>query len=205
MIMKQIVAAFAMLMSVTLLAQKPVSPEEKGLKQADRLRTELQLNEQQYASVRTINQEYAKQVGDVRKNEAIEKKAKHNQVKELKNEREKEISAVLTPEQKVKWEKLRAENKEKKKAKVKERRQNIEALNLSDDQKVRLKETQQAFKAKARALKEEQKASKSERKGAMKLLKVERDSEVRKILTADQFAKWKEMKKNGKKGRGGKK
>jgi Spy/CpxP family protein refolding chaperone len=200
--MKQILTAFALIMSMTLMAQKPVNPGARGLKQAERLKAELQLNDQQYASVRTINQKYAKEFVSVRNNEAMEKKEKHVQLKAMKQERAEDISAVLTPEQKVKWEKLRAENKEKKKAKVKQRKENIESLNLTAHQKTKMKEAHQAFKSKARALKAEEKSSKDDRKAAMKSLKLERDSEVRKILTDEQFAKWKEMKKNGKKGRG---
>jgi Spy/CpxP family protein refolding chaperone len=71
-------------------------------------------------------------------------------------------------------------------------------LNLSKEQMAQLKENQKAMKAKVQALKANDQITVKEMNERKAALREEQKANLQKILTAEQFAKFEEMKKNRK-------
>ncbi len=68
-------------------------------------------------------------------------------------------------------------------------------LNLSDDQSKRIKDIKNSYKGKMTALKTDNSLSKEQRKTQMSDLKKSEEADVKGVLTADQYTKFTEMKK----------
>jgi periplasmic protein CpxP/Spy len=185
--MKYIAGIIAFIVTCPAFAQD-------GSKQAERLKKELQLTEQQFVSVKHTNEKFVKEITDIRNDETLSKESKRKKASLLKESRINEISSVLTAEQKTKWEQITAERREEKKKFKKQRREDLQALELTKDQKSRLKAEQQSFKAAVRDLKSSQTASKQEIKSKRLALKADHKENIKKILSEDQFAKWQTMK-----------
>jgi Spy/CpxP family protein refolding chaperone len=81
-------------------------PEARAKKQTEMMKTELGLTADQVSKVESINLKYAQKGKEQR--EAI-----HKQMKSLREEREKDMTAVLTKEQIEKYNKLKEEQKSK--------------------------------------------------------------------------------------------
>jgi periplasmic protein CpxP/Spy len=76
-------------------------------------------------------------------------------------------------------------------------------LNLNDAQSAKLKSIHDTQKGKMAAIKSDNTLSKEEKKSKIKEMKAAHDTEMKSVLTHEQYTKWSEMKKN-KKGKMGK-
>jgi Spy/CpxP family protein refolding chaperone len=83
-------------------------PEARAKKQTEMMKTQLGLTAEQASKVESINLKYAQKGKEQR--EAI-----HKQMKSLREEREKDMTAILTKEQIEKYNKLKEEYKSKRK------------------------------------------------------------------------------------------
>ena len=81
-----------------------------------------------------------------------------------------------------------------KKGRGKAHSQMAKDLNLSADQKVKLKEIKGSFKGKMQAIKTDQALTKEQKKTQVKDLFAAHEAEVKAVLSADQYAKWSEAK-----------
>ncbi len=86
--------------------QQP-NPEERAKKTTEKMATELGLTEEQKAQILTLNLDQAKKRQAEMEREAAERKAK---MEGMKAHREK-VNAVLTEEQRSKWEELKTEQR----------------------------------------------------------------------------------------------
>lgn len=134
------------------------------------MKTELSLDDAQYASVNEINKKYGE---------------KH---RALRQERESEISKILTPEQSKKWETRRASRQETLKT----------DLSMSDDQFTKFKEASKKFQDQMRELRDSGKADKA----SVKKIRDEHDAEVKSILKKDQYEKLQLIKKYSRRSHG---
>ena len=89
----------------------------------------------------------------------------------------------------------------KKETKKEEHKKLVADLHLTKDQKTQLKETNKAFKDKARAIKDNQSLSKQQKKAQFTTLRKERMDKMNTFLTPEQQAKLNEEKKGGKHGK----
>lgn len=87
--------------------------EERAQRQTERLQEELKLSEEQTASVKAVNEKYAKKMEELWQNRPDEREAMREQMQSLKAEREKEITAVLSEEQTQQWEALKAKKQKR--------------------------------------------------------------------------------------------
>jgi hypothetical protein len=209
--MKRVLSlTLAMIMSVALLAQRGQhtdrSAEDIAVKQAERMKTELNLNETQYASIKAINQKYAKQVIELRKDTAMAREKFHAEMKSIHNDKQEELKRVLSPEQQAKWEANRDHRKEgrrggKSHADIKDHRkaEMKKALKLSDEQSTKLDAAHLDFKQRASAIREDKSLNDETKKEKVKALKATHETIVKNILSDEQFLKWKEIKKDGNK------
>lgn len=190
----------ALMISSVIFAQTKDKRHHDGEARLEKFKSELSLNDTQYSSIKGINKKYAEQFSKLRKDSVTSKSEKHTTIKSLREQREKEINAVLTPDQKSKLESLKKERVEKRKADKKVRADEHQAkmvkeLSLSDDQAAKIKEANKSLIEKTKALRENS-GDKTSDKEEMKKLRKEHEATMQSILTKDQFAKWKDMRKS---------
>jgi hypothetical protein len=106
-------AALLVFTSLQVAAQQEkramVTPEERAKKMTERMASELQLSEEQKASILAINLENAKIRQTELEKETAERKARREEM-EIQQEK---IKAVLTEEQQVKWEEIKQEQRDR--------------------------------------------------------------------------------------------
>lgn len=193
---KLLMTTAALAFSAMLFAQRgPVDPSARAAKQTDRMKEVLSLNDAQYATVKGINEKYAQKTATIRRDSSSDFRAT---MQSIHAERRKEIESVLTSEQKEKWTKHQEEMRTKVKQRHTHKRGGREemqkSLGLSNEQVGKLDEARKSFGEKTSAIKKSS-ASEDEKKGQFKQLWSEHDNTVKQILTAEQYAKWKEMSK----------
>ena len=185
--------------------RKQMTSEERAQKQTDRLTKSLSLDAEQAKKAHAINLKYGKLQQELMGLKSKgEQKSKYKQMREDQNA---EYQAILTEEQKaifnkkqerrvVKQEKKQAEKKEMKKAVKRantpetkaESRTNFlhSKLSLTEEQMPKVQAINVNYYTKLAAMKADLKAKKIEmldRKG----LKQERNAELKKVLTPEQF------------------
>ncbi|RAW00597.1 hypothetical protein [Pseudochryseolinea flava] len=165
----------------------------------DKMKTELTLSEEQYASIKSINEKYhAKRVA-VRKDSAIAKEEKSKTLKSLQESRRKEMNTVLTPAQSEKWKTLQQQQKQQRRAdRQKEKAERAaklkETLSLTDDQLQKMEAVNKTFHSKVKASRKEGQY-REVYKETMKKQRDEHQNEIKTILTPAQFEKYQALKK----------
>lgn len=108
---KGILSLLAMLLMFSVIAQKQgPNPEQRAKKMTEHLKTDLGLTDEQAKAVELIHLDFEHQKAEIKKGDREARLA-------LKNNFEKELAAVLTPEQLEKMKELRKEGKGKRKQK----------------------------------------------------------------------------------------
>lgn len=199
--MKKYVMLGVWMMAATLLIAQPHSKQghQHSGKNADKMKTELSLSDEQYASIKKINEKYAGRRLALRHDSTTVADQRIAEVKALKAEREKEIDAVLTPDQKTKWTALREARAEKMKARKYERQTQHSAhlkelLSLSDDQQASMKAARTTFSQKAGQIRDDDSLTRDDKVTEIRKLKNNHEEAVKSILTEDQFKKWNALK-----------
>lgn len=113
-----IACAFFVAVSNLSVAQK--HDRGNGEKQVQKLKTELQLSDEQVAKVQAATEKRVAQIGSVREEVKKDRKEKMGKAKTAMDEFDAEMKAILTAEQYAKF----AELKDDKKDKVREKRKN---------------------------------------------------------------------------------
>lgn len=199
--MKTSVMVGVWMMAVTLLVAQPRSKDlqRHAGKQAEKMKTELSLDDAQYASIKSINEKYAGQHRVLWKDSTLAREQKAVKHKALRANQKNEIDAVLTPEQKTKWSAYKEARAEKRKERMNEQRAKRAerlktALSLTDEQQTKMQGANDAFKEKLSALRKDSKITKEKKQAELKKFKGEHEASVKTILSAEQFTKWKELK-----------
>ena len=76
-------------------------------------------------------------------------------------------------------------------------RANLKALNLTDDQKPKVEAIMKGAQEKRKALREDTSLTSEEKKDKAKAIQEETSTQLKAVLTPEQFAKWQEMTKRG--------
>jgi uncharacterized membrane protein len=202
----------AMMIGTIVFAQER-KPGMKDDARLEHMKTVLSLNDHQYASIKDINKKYDER-RKAFKSQTPEGQANHEAIRSLRGEERREVEAVLSPEQKTKWEIYRKEQAEKRKAlgesHRRERAEKMKTeLGLSDDQAKKMQELHSSFRSEIQKMNIEKGDRKNNK--AFQKAKAEHDAAVRSILTPEQYQKWTDMRvekkghgKHGKHGRHGK-
>lgn len=93
----------------------PKDPKATAAKHAERMKTDLTLNDEQYARVKTIYEQYEVSQAAVRADSTLAKDAEHTKMKKLKDDRDVSLKAAVTEAQWTKWQALKEEKKDGKK------------------------------------------------------------------------------------------
>jgi len=114
MIMKKSVVFLGLMMvSSIIFAQRKFDPQAMAAKQTEKMKTELALNDEQYASVKSINEDFAGKQQALQNNTALSREDKMKQVRTLGTEKNEALKKVLTADQNTKWEAYRAQQMER--------------------------------------------------------------------------------------------
>lgn len=117
---------FAALIAGSAAAQAPErkvrTPEERAQHQTDRMTKDLGLSAEQTEKVKAINLKYADQVDDMRGEAKDQKDAQREAMKGMRDQRNADLKAVLTPEQYDKMVKEQEAMQAKRKAHLQQRK-----------------------------------------------------------------------------------
>lgn len=186
--------AIVMMTSTIIFAQHAKSSHKGHTDRFEKMKTDLALTDAQYASIKSIDTKYNNKRDALKNDSAQTREAKGAAFKTMRTEEENEIAALLTADQKTKWDKLKAEHGEKRKEhfqKISEQRDAKlkTTLGLSDDQSQKMKAVNQQFMEKFGALRK----SDTKDKAAFEKLKTDHEAAIKGILTPEQFQKWTTM------------
>ncbi len=201
---KSIMMIGLMLLGSMVFAQhKEHNQKERATKQSEKLKSELSLNDDQYATIEGIQEKYASKHDALRNDSTAERGNRLETLRTLRLKKEKEIEAVLTPEQKSKWKTLREERSAKRiierEDRIKKHEQNLTSeLKLSDDQVTKVDEANKQFRDKLSILRRESKEGMEAEKADRHKIRTEHDAAIKAILTDEQFSKWSSMKREKK-------
>ncbi len=90
--------------------------------QIEKWKTELNLSEEQVAKIQAANKKRKEQMNKLREERKSERKENIEKVKNITDEFDREMKAILTPEQYTKFDEIREDKREQVKEKMKERR-----------------------------------------------------------------------------------
>jgi hypothetical protein len=191
---KSLMLAIVMMTSTIIFAQHAKSSHKGHTDRFEKMKTDLALTDAQYASIKSIDTKYNNKRDALKNDSAQTREAKGAAFKTMRTEEENEIAALLTADQKTKWDKLKAEHGEKRKEhfqKISEQRDAKlkTTLGLSDDQSQKMKAVNQQFMEKFGALRK----SDTKDKAAFEKLKTDHEAAIKGILTPEQFQKWTTM------------
>ena len=112
---KSVVFLGLMMVSSVIFAQRRVDPQAAAARQTEKMKTELALDDTQYASVKSINEDFAKKQAALRDSSALSREEKAKQMRALGTEKNEALKKVLTADQHTKWEAYRANQMEHRK------------------------------------------------------------------------------------------
>src|SRR5437868_3360071 len=97
---KSILLSMTFMISTIIFAQhKERDPQQVASRQTEKMKSALGLNDAQYASIKKINETYATRFSDFKGERKHPEPGKITEMKALRDQREKEINAVLTADQ----------------------------------------------------------------------------------------------------------
>jgi periplasmic protein CpxP/Spy len=195
-IMKKLIGLILVLVgSSVLFAQQGRDPKKIAAVQSEKMKEVLVLNDEQYASVRSINEKYAEQIMEAKSRSA---KGRSSELQSLRGQRAKEINNVLTPEQQKKWSQHKQEAKDKKASRQDGRGRSLtnlqKELALSDDQVSRIKEAESSLRKNIETIRSDSGLPEAQKKDKLRALRNEYQSQIQTILNAEQNAKLKAIK-----------
>jgi hypothetical protein len=203
--MKKILFGIAVSLFTMMAAQaqdKPGSPMQKRMRHADL--QQLNLSDDQRASFRTTNEEFRKQMQELKKQDNITVKEWRSRMQKLRTDHKEKINGLLTNEQKNQLKKMREEHKTKMKAMSEKRMERMkERLALTDAQSGKLTELRGQTAEKLKALRENSTLTPDQKREQARELSRQNKEKMKSILTEEQLKKLKEGKhhKHGKRQR----
>lgn len=186
-----------MLTATTMFAQhRQKNFHGRSGHQADWMKKELALDDAQYATIKGINKKYADEHAVIRRDTTISREEKAESLKTLRTNHQKEISAVLTPDQKNKLKSLKEERAEKRKAHQQSRRGDYlkKELSLTDEQMQKIEAARKTSRDNLSKLWENNTLSGEQKRSEVKKIQNEHEAAMKSILDEQQFKKWQELK-----------
>lgn len=178
----------------------------------------LNLTDAQKQQIKSINEDFRTKMQALNQNGNITVNDSRAQRQQLMQDRKNKISAILTPEQKTKFEQMIAnrgefggrndrqdgDRSDRMGSMGGERMRGGEGrieelktqLNLTDDQVAKIKAGSESFRQRAQAIRENQSLTDDQRKQQMETLRKEREANLKSYLTADQIAKFDQLRGN---------
>ncbi|HYI77302.1 MAG TPA: hypothetical protein VEW65_06745 [Chryseolinea sp.] len=193
-----------MMVSTIMFAQRKGDAMDRAAQQADKMKTELALDDVQYKAVKAINEDFANRHLKLRKDSTLSREEIQKQGRSLRQQKNGAIAKVLTEDQKTKWKSYRANHAEKHKAGIAsyrgEHAQRMkERLSLSDEQTAKIKSIDKEFGEKFRALRNDSTLAREDVREKAKDLRNDYRSKTKSVLTEEQVKKWEQQRADRKK------
>jgi protein CpxP len=114
--MKKLFTAFLFITGFAFAshAQEATHSRQERKEQIIKAKEELSLSEEQQKKWNDIDEDFKTQIKTIRKNEGLDKEEKKKQLRSLSKEKMEKINAVLTTDQREKWNQMRKEAHHKK-------------------------------------------------------------------------------------------
>lgn len=191
--MKKIFLSLAIVASLSFASSAYAQASKKDGRGKSDIKKELNLSDEQKQKMETARSEYKVKADELKAMSGLSKEDKRAKGKELREQHMAAVNNILTPEQQTKMKELRSkrgDRSDKKFAKHAKRpgknmmdgklahSKRMEGLNLTDDQKQKIKALDDDFRTKSKALAKEHR------------------EELNKVYTPEQQAKLNEFRKN---------
>ncbi len=151
---------------------------------------QLNLTDAQKAEMKTINEDFKKQMTDLRKNEDITVREWKSKMKSIRDDHRTKVQNVLTDEQNENMKKLRQDRKGKMHKRGKHKTDSFKKeLNLSPDQETALKQQRTDMMQKMKAIREDKSLSEEQKKAEIKKFREQQHQSLKSILTEEQINK----------------
>jgi Spy/CpxP family protein refolding chaperone len=175
-------------------AQDIKSHRHKGMKNHHEMALQqLSLTADQKTQLKSLNDDYSKQVMDLKKTDNITVKEWKARKENLRTEHKARIQSLLTTEQKDKMQKMKANRKAMREVDNKARMEKMKIrLGLTNDQVSKIQQNHKEMAEKMKSLHENKSMDVEKRKEQMKALKQAQKEKMRSILTAEQQKQMKE-------------
>ncbi len=186
--------------AIALISLSAVQAQEKryrGEGKKDRMLSEkLNLSEEQKVKAKKLNEEYRKNMMDLRKKDDIPVKEWRSRMDELNKKHRDDFRGLLSKEQKEQMENMRTERRKMSESNANARMEKMKTnLGLTDNQVEMLKKQRSETSEKIKAIRENKLLDETKKREEMKALMNKRKENMRSILTEDQMKKMLEMKK----------
>lgn len=197
------IGALMSVMAIGTFAQKQdrvqKSPEEMAAMRAERMKTELALSDEQTTKVASAILVKMTKSKELRTKYAEDKEALKKEMRPVHQAFRTTMKEILTEEQFAKWQ----ENKKKeRKNKSPEEKAEMraahlkESLGLTDEQTAKVELALLTKMTKSMEIRAKYPENKDAAKKELKPIHEQFEASMKEILTPEQFAKWKEMKKS---------
>lgn len=197
--MKKLFLSLAILASISFTTVSAQNGHRKGDRSGSKFSKELNLSAEQQTKMESANADFRTKMKELKAQSDLSKEDKMAKMKEMKEQHQTAVNSILTPEQQTKMKDLRARkdsprkdgkgrkamamhnNKDKK-----HRGDKMKDLNLTEDQKSKIKALNEDFRTKSRELAQKHR------------------EELNKVYTPEQQAKINEFRKDFDKNKDGK-
>jgi Spy/CpxP family protein refolding chaperone len=155
----------------------------------------LNLTQDQKDQMKSLNDDFRKQMQELKKNEDITVKDLNARKEKLSKNHREQIQNLLTNEQKLQLEKIKQEQRTNHEAYSKARFEKMsEHLSLNKEQKEKLGNLRAGMSEKIKTIRSNESLSQEQKKDQVKELMKAQKEEMKSILTDEQFKKMQEMK-----------
>lgn len=158
------------------------------------LAKKLNFSDQQKQQLKDINTKYHQQLADLKKNEDITVREQKARMAAIHKEHKEQMQALLTPEQKTQWQKMKEEHKELAKVNANARAEKMKIkLGLSDEQAKQLKDMHASTFAKIKQIRENQSLSREQKREQVKSIVKDQHEQLKSVLTPGQLKQLEDM------------
>ena len=164
---------------------------EKGM-----MMKQLDLTADQKEKIKISREDFRTKITALNQDESITVKDYRDKKYILRKEERMQFLNILTPDQKTKLEQFKKDEKAKRELIAAKRIDKLKTeLNLTDEQVATIKANRQAQQAKFQAIIQNDSLSRTDKKEQLMSIKDANKDSLKTILTADQYTKWQELRK----------
>lgn len=151
---------------------------------------ELGLTPEQKEKVKAILHRYLGGMHSIHQNAELSAEEKMAKINTIRDEIRVEFKKVMTPEQYAMWKEKEGQTLPGAQIGLQQLQGVIESLNLSDEQKEKLREIHEQQMGKLQALRDDLSLTLSEKLEKIRDMRKDADPKLKEVFTAEQFEKW---------------
>lgn len=193
---KMILSLTALMIAVFSFAQPKQGMHHRPGKNFHLQYEELNLTPDQQAQMKSINEDFHKQMQALNKKEDITVKDQRDQAASLAKSRRQQVEKVLTDSQKQQLAQIKADREKKRDEMAAKRLDRLkENLNLNDAQVATIKSKQAETRSKMKSIAKDDNIARTEKKEQLMALREEMNKSIDNVLTPEQKTKMESLRK----------